>query len=130
MDIIVDANIFMAVILNESDNGNIIEATKGVNFVAPEILPYEIGNALSSAVKRKHVTETEAPAAYRIFEEIPVRKTEVDIYQALVLAGRFNIYAYDAYYLEVARRLDLPLFTLDVKMQEIAKTLNIKIWKI
>jgi predicted nucleic acid-binding protein len=64
------------------------------------------------------------------FEEIPVRKTEVDIYQALVLAGRFNIYAYDAYYLEVARRLDLPLFTLDVKMQEIAKTLNIKIWKI
>jgi predicted nucleic acid-binding protein len=67
MDIIVDANIFMAVILNEPDNENIIEATKGVNFVSPEILPYEIGNALSSAVKRKHVTETEAPTAYRIF---------------------------------------------------------------
>ena len=34
MEIVVDANIIMAVVLNEPDNLQVIEATKGIEFVS------------------------------------------------------------------------------------------------
>ncbi|MDR0874303.1 MAG: type II toxin-antitoxin system VapC family toxin [Prevotellaceae bacterium] len=130
MEVVVDANIFLAVLLNEPDNERIIEATRGVSFIAPEILPYEIGNALSSSLKRKHIDENEVLFAYQLFTQIPVRRTYVDIPAALELVNRFKIYAYDACYLEVAQRLNLPLFTLDTQMKEKAELLKLKIWNV
>ena len=53
MDIIADTNIFLAIALNEPEKEQIIQLTSGVNIIAPEILPYEIGNALSAMIKRK-----------------------------------------------------------------------------
>ncbi len=53
MDIISDTNIFLAVALNEPEKDSIIELTFDTAAVAPEILPYEIGNALSAMIKRK-----------------------------------------------------------------------------
>ena len=53
MDIITDTNIFLAIALNEPEKEQIIQLTSGVNIIAPEILPYEIGNALSAMIKRK-----------------------------------------------------------------------------
>ncbi|GHT25964.1 hypothetical protein AGMMS4957_21330 [Bacteroidia bacterium] len=55
---------------------------------------------------------------------------KVDILQALVLSNQFKSYAYDAYYLEVAQRLNLPLMTFDAEMKLNAKMLNIKNWEI
>ena len=60
MNIISDTNIFLAVALNEPEKDTIIELTSNVTAVAPEILPYEIGNALSAMIKRKQVTYDEA----------------------------------------------------------------------
>jgi len=130
MEVVVDANIFLAVILNEPDNERIIEATRGVSFVSPSILPYEIGNALSSSLKRNHITEHEVLTAYQLFMQIPFRGITVDVFQALKLSNRCRIYAYDAYYLEVAQRLNLPLLTLDVQMRKKAESLKIKIWNL
>jgi hypothetical protein len=39
----------------------------------------------------------------------------------------FNIYAYDAYYLELAKRLKIPLLTLDNQMKDIASALKNRI---
>ncbi|MBM2835082.1 MAG: hypothetical protein HW406_2243 [Candidatus Brocadiaceae bacterium] len=41
-----DASAFPAVVLNESDRDWVINKTLGRKIVSPEILPYEIGNAL------------------------------------------------------------------------------------
>jgi predicted nucleic acid-binding protein len=46
---------------------------------------------------------------------------------ALEIACKFSIYAYDAYYLETASRLHLPLLTLDVTMKMTAKNLKLKV---
>ncbi len=48
-----DTNLFLAVALNEPEKTRIIQLTSNKNAVAPEILPYEIGNALSAMIKRK-----------------------------------------------------------------------------
>jgi len=56
---------------------------------------------------------------------IPVRLVSVDIGQALKLALEYNIYAYDAFFLQCAKQLSCPLLTLDKKMKQVASDLKI-----
>jgi predicted nucleic acid-binding protein len=126
MNIVSDTNTFLAVALDEPEKEYIIRLTSGANAIAPEILPYEIGNALSALIKRKQLTREEALSAQKLTRAIPVRLVSVDIQQALNLAITFNIYAYDAYFLQCAKFLSCSLMTLDKRMKQVATELNIK----
>jgi predicted nucleic acid-binding protein len=130
MNILSDTNIFLAVALDEPEKSQIIQLTSQTNIIAPKILPYEIGNALSAMIKRKQLTKHEALEAQKIVERIPVRLVDVDIQAALELAIDFNIYAYDAYFIQCAKSFSIPLLTLDRKMQQVASQLNITILKV
>ena len=125
MDIIADTNIFLAVALDETEKTNIIEVTGNANIISPEILPYEIGNALSAMIKQKRLSKDEAIKTLEIVQNIPVRLLSVDINEALKIAIEFNIYAYDAYFLSCAKSNSYPLLTLDKKMKGVAKELRI-----
>lgn len=127
MDIIADTNIFLAVALDEPAKNDIIQLTSGSEIFSPEILPYEIGNALSAMAKRKKITQKEALSAQNKANSIPVRLINIDIHQALKLALKFNIYVYDAYFLQGAKTLSLPLITLDKRMKQVANELNIEL---
>lgn len=127
MNIIVDTNIFLAVALNEPEKADIIKASSGHNAVSPEIVVYEIGNALFAMVKRHRLTENEALAALNITSKIPIKLINCDVQKSLKLAIRFNIYTYDAYFLQCAISKNSPLLTLDKKMKMVAKELNIKV---
>jgi len=126
MNIVSDTNIFLAVALNEPERSRIIQLTTGTDAMAPEILPYEIGNALSAMIKRKQITTTEALRTLKTASTIPVRLISIDIRAALKLAIRFNIYAYDAYFLQCAISLSCPLITLDRRMKQTANELKIE----
>ena len=130
MDVIVDTNIFLAVTLNEPHKQRIIEITANSTAIAPEVLPYEIGNALSAMVKRKQISSTEALEAFNYANSIPVRLVDVDIASSLNLALENNIYSYDAYFLHCAQSLSYPLLTLDVRLKKIAASLNINVLEI
>ena len=127
MNIISDTNIFLAVVLDEPEKDNIIRLTSKTSAVSPEILPFEFGNALTAMVKRKQLTHKEALSAYDAVSSIPVRLVSIDIKQALKLALHYNIYAYDAYFLQCAKQLSSPLITLDKRMKQVAQDLNIEI---
>lgn len=127
MDLIVDTNIFLAVALNEPEKADIINVSSGYDAASPEILMYEIGNALSAMVKRHRLTENESLAALDITNKIPVKLIKCDIQKSLKLAVKFNIYAYDAFFLQCAISTNSPLITLDKKMKMVAEELNIKI---
>ncbi len=126
MELIVDTNIFLAVALNEPEKTTIIEASSGYDAVSPEVLFYEIGNALSAMVKRQRLTEREALAALNITNKIPVKLLKCNLQKSLELAIKFNIYAYDAFFLQCALSTNSPLMTLDRKMRMVAEELNIK----
>jgi len=130
MDLLVDTNILLAAILNEPEKERIVELTAESKLVAPEIMPYEIGNALSAMMKRHRLTLEQVQISFKIFESIPIRLEQVNIADALGLSHRFNIYAYDAYYLEVAQRLHIPLLTLDRQMKNIGNSLKIKLLEV
>lgn len=94
---------------------------------APEILPYEIGNALSAMCRRQKLTEDDAANALRITLRIPVRLMRVDVERALRTATDFGIYAYDAYFLECAKSHGGALITLDQQMKRIASQLGLRV---
>ncbi len=127
MNIVSDTNIFLAVVLDEPEKESIIRATSEANAISPEILHYEIGNALTAMVKRKRLTQDESLLAFEAVRSIPVRLVSVDIQEALKLALEHNIYAYDAYFLQCAKNLACPLITLDKRMKNVAYALNIEV---
>ena len=127
MDIIADTNIFLSVALNENERDRIVDLTKSASVIAPEILPYEIGNALSAMIKRKKLDKSQALSAYKTITKIPVRLVSVDIPSALKIAIEHNIYAYDAYFLQCSKTYSLPLFSLDKRMNEVAIEMGIKV---
>lgn len=127
MNVVADTNIFLAVALNEPKKEWIVGVTSGYDAISPQILPYEIGNALTAMVKRGRILKEDVLLIYEITQEIPVNLIAVDIKSALEIATQFNIYAYDAYFLQSALSMNCPLMTLDNKMKEVATSLNIKI---
>jgi len=127
MNILIDASALMPILINETEKEYIVNKTRGCELSAPSILPYEIGNALTRLKRRQVLNERQIIAVYNDFKRIPLRLLEVNIENALEIACKYSIYAYDAYYLEAAYRLHLPLLTLDIPMIKIAKSLKLKI---
>jgi predicted nucleic acid-binding protein len=127
MDIVADASAFLAVVLNEAARDSIIRSTVGRGIVAPEILPYEVGNALVVVRKKGRLTDHEVLQAFDSAQQIAVTLLPVMIPSAVKLAMQFGIYAYDAYYLQCCIENRLPLLSLDVRMCEVAKRLRIQI---
>jgi predicted nucleic acid-binding protein len=127
MRIVADTNTFLAVALDEPEKNWLTEVTQGHDLVAPEVLPFEIGNALSSLARRKALTKGQLAAAWDAASAVPVALSSVDARAALLLAGHFRIYAYDAYFLQCALETKSPLLTLDGSMKHVAKLLDIAI---
>jgi len=73
LNIVSDTSIFLAVALDEPEKKRIIDLTSGVDVIAPEILPYEIGNALSALRKRDRIMIDEALSAQNTAGRISVR---------------------------------------------------------
>ncbi|WP_286292552.1 type II toxin-antitoxin system VapC family toxin [Methylomarinovum tepidoasis] len=124
--IVADTSVFLAVALAEPERDWIVEVTADCTVLAPEVLPFEIGNALSAMVRRNRLTGDEALGVLECVRQIPVHLVPVDIDKALSLATEFNIYAYDAYFLQSAWRFSCPLLTLDKGMRRIADHLGVR----
>ena len=126
MDILLDASAIIAVILNEPNREIVINLTENTNLLAPEVISFEIGNALIGLHKKRKISEEELLKVYKDFLLIPLRNVRTDIEKALSIACKYKIYAYDAYYLEIAYRLKVPLLTFDTLMNKAGIDLKIE----
>lgn len=127
MKIVADTNTFIAVALNEPEKDMIIRLTEGYDLIAPEVLPFEIGNALTAMMKRNALEAEEVILAWDMVQYIQVDLRRIDIRAALNIATQYNIYAYDAYFLECALNLRSPLLTLDRQIKGIAQEIGIQV---
>jgi predicted nucleic acid-binding protein len=127
MDIVADASAFLAVVLNEDDREWVLNKTAGKSIASPEILHYEIGNALIALQKKRRLNEREVVRAFRLSMRIPVTLLPVKIDDSLKIAMQFNIYAYDSYYLQCCIENNLSLVSIDDRMCNIAKNLGIEV---
>ncbi len=127
MKIVADTNTFLAVALEEPEKSQIIRLTIGHDLVAPEVLPFEIGNALTAMIKNRSLESDELTSVWDVVQAIPVELRQINIRSALKIAARFNIYAYDAYFIECAIGLRCPILTLDQRMKTVSNQIGIQI---
>jgi predicted nucleic acid-binding protein len=130
MEIVVDASVLIAVIVNEAEKDALIVMTSGAELVAPLSVHWEIGNAFSAMLRRKRITLEQALQAIDIYLGIPIRFVEVELVDSLQLADDLNLYAYDAYLVRCAGKYRLPLLTLDAKLAEMAKSKKIQVLEV
>jgi predicted nucleic acid-binding protein len=127
MEILMDACAIMAVIVKEPERDLVIQLTQDAEMVSPDMISYEIANALAKMMKKKIIEKERMVNAFAYFKRIPIKTIKIDFENALEIAWEYNIYAYDACYLEAAKRLNLPLLTFDVNMLKVGKELGIKL---
>jgi predicted nucleic acid-binding protein len=128
--VVIDASALMAVLLGESNRDVIVQTTRGIEMVSSACLPWEMGNALSALMKRKRLGLREATRIYAEFGTISIRFIDANFNEALAIADACGLYAYDAYYLDCARRLRLPLLTLDASMRVAAANVDVDLLEV
>jgi len=118
---VVDTSIALKWFLeDEEDRADSLNILKGISETNRPVVPwlwfYEIGNALTFAVRRKRVVFEQVEEFLRLLEQMPIDVDEPDRAKALrlpYLCREHNLTTYDAAYLELAMRLQLPLATCD-----------------
>ena len=130
MDILVDTSVLIAVITNEPTRPRLIELTAGAQMVAPASVPWEIGNAFSAMLKRKRATTEQIQQAWAAYQHIPIRFVTIDIGHALLIAAKYDIYAYDAYFITCALQHRSTLITLDGGLREAARQAGVTILEV
>ena len=130
MPIVVDTSVILAVVLNESTKPGIVEATKGQELLAPDSLQWEIGNACSAMFKRNKITLDQATTGFKIYKQISLRYPKIDFNHALEISYENKVYAYDAYFLSLAKKQKCPFITLDMPLQRLASQIGIKIMEV
>ena len=78
-------------------------------------------------MKKRTIEADEMTSVWDIFQTIPVELRQINIRSALEIAARFNLYAYDAYFIECASSLRCPLLTLDQRMKMVGQDIGIDI---
>ena len=99
--------------------------------ITPQVCCLEINNVMRTFEKRGSISSLEAERALALINDLPIKRDNVpigfEIPFALSLARKYDLTIYDACYLELAVRLDLPIATLDKKLIEAAKKAGVSI---
>ncbi|MBN2326833.1 MAG: type II toxin-antitoxin system VapC family toxin [Candidatus Omnitrophica bacterium] len=100
--------------------------------LVPAIWLLEIANTCLNAERRKRLTIRDVEEIFSILEALPI---EVAPYLDLKSTRRIqsvarahNLSAYDAAYLELAKRESLPLVTLDKKLKQSTAKAGVSLW--
>ncbi|MEI6082215.1 MAG: type II toxin-antitoxin system VapC family toxin [Verrucomicrobiota bacterium] len=100
-----------------------------VELVVPALWHYEMNNLLRSAHKRRRLSEEDAREALETLNQVPLTIEDLPEGPArkriLHLALQFDLFSYDAAYLELADRHKIPLHSADAKLNAAAKQLGL-----
>ena len=95
----------------------------------PALWPIETANALLAATRRGRVAQDEWPGIRAHLDALPIEVDPVSASRtwgaALDLANTHALSVYDAMYLELAVRMQMPLATLDRALLEAAQSAGV-----
>jgi predicted nucleic acid-binding protein len=110
------------------------ELLAGGRATVPAVWHLEIANGLAMAERRRDLSRTDSESALFVIQGIAAQSIETDTTlvsasAALATARAFELTAYDAVYLEIARRDALPLATLDKGLRAAAAKAGVALLK-
>jgi predicted nucleic acid-binding protein len=130
VNIVVDSSAIVAVIAKEPERTAILKLTRGARLVTPQSVHWEIGNAFAAMLKRRRLTLERAQEAVAVYRQIPIQLVEVALEDALALAARLGIYAYDAYIIACAMNHKSPLLALDGGLVYAARAAGVNVLEV
>jgi predicted nucleic acid-binding protein len=116
--IVVDTNVVAyAVLPGDRTESSLAVAERDPAWIAPALWRFELRNVLATAMRLSGLRLSAALAAFSAAEDLVA---DADLMpsteECLRLAARGGVSAYDAEFVLVAERLDLPLITADRKL--------------
>ena len=133
--LVIDCSIVMAwYFADESDTYADLVARELPGQVAfvPTLWPLEVANVLLIGERRKRSTQAQAATFLQSLEAMPITaddETNLHAWNATMnLARAHNLSAYDAAYLELAMRRNLPLATRDSKLKTAALAVGVTLY--
>ena len=105
-----------------------LEATVEFDLWVPALWTLELGNLLISAQRRNRITETKRAELANVADSLRIKidREPVAIAQLGSLAATYGLTTYDAAYLELAVRRQLPLATFDKALLKAMKLLSVE----
>jgi predicted nucleic acid-binding protein len=134
--IAIDASVALAWCFpDEASNyaDSVLLALENQTVIVPTIWAVEITNALLVGEWRKRIRQPEIRRFVDLLKGLSVveerQKFAETVSNVLPLAREYDLSAYDAAYLDVAIRHEIPLATLDAAMQKACTAAGIEIFK-
>ncbi len=110
---VVDASAIAALLFGEPEAEVVASALDGAELVAPTLLNFELSNVCLTKCRRHPDLRDALRAAFQLRGRLGIAETAVDHGDALELALKSGLTAYDASYLLLAQKLGVELVTLD-----------------
>jgi predicted nucleic acid-binding protein len=102
--------------------------------IVPALWLYEVVNVTGLAVRKGRITEDKARAFLDSLADLPIKIEDAArtrlFTSVMALVGRHKLTAYDASYLELAIRHDLPIAALDNALTKAARESGVTIVQI
>jgi len=99
--------------------------------VVPSIWPLEVVNVLLVAERQKRLSDSDSIRFITLLSQLPIvvehERSEMMMKEFLVLARANNLPSYDTSYLHLAMRKGFPIATLDNKLIEAARRIDVPI---
>jgi len=116
----------------ESDRADqILDRLNHSSAVAPAIWALEVANVLLAAQRKKRIGHAESERFLGRLRTLPIRIDEETAIRAWTdifpLASQLSLSSYDAAYVELALRHDIPLATLDHRLRECATKAGVEV---
>lgn len=132
MSLVIDSSIALSWCFEDEQTLTTVDILRQIErhgAVAPSLWPLEIQNALLMAERRKRLDQAKRHQLMELMKALPVvldTETAVQSWTfTMQLAERFRLTSYDAAYLELAQRRNLPLATLDQELRVAADSLGV-----
>jgi len=112
----------------------VLDALAVAEALVPTLWSLEVANSLLVGERRKRSTLADTVAWIGFLSALPIRVDDETTLRAwadtLHLARTQNLSSYDATYLELAMRRNLPLATLDDKLKKAAAASGVTLFKV
>ena len=98
----------------------------GAKLTVPSLWISEFINVISKAVQMRALDSGSAETILKHAKALPIlSKSAPELADLFTLTERYRLSAYDATYLELAMRLQLPLATTDTQLTKAAKSVGL-----
>ena len=135
MSLVLDASTTLAWYFDDEttpETDAVLEQVARAGAVVPSLWRLEVANAFQMALRRKRITRSYRDEVLAQLRDMPISidlETDAQAWTAtLSLSEHFPLTLYDATYLELAHRQNLPLATLNQELRGAANSLEIKLF--